>query len=354
MPIFLNSAIKLPYRTIKGAISMKIDKLFMLSIVISGLFAFSLNTVVAIDENEIITDPPNDVYLYDLEGIDLGEIEELKYITEHPDIEVKNIDIREVRYNRQDTSVTLRIRVEGEIENRGNLLNFEDPGADFFNINSVEYSVTLITTHGISTNEYSILYSNKTCQIIYPDFRTENLTDNDYYVENKNTLVITFDLDFENETYEYLEGKTTFMKWNFSIDQDYEDFDEFIVLLQDIAPNPPVEAIAFVTNLGVVGKTIDFNGSAWFGQPPFTYHWDFGDGSTSTQKNPTHIYKKSGEYEYNLTVTDNSGDSASYSDIIEITGNGGDEDSTPIIIFVGVIVIIAIIGIIAIVYIIRR
>jgi len=35
-----------------------------------------------------------------------------------------------------------------------------------------------------------------------------------------------------------------------------------------------------------------------------TYLWDFGDGETSTEPNPTHTYTSEGEYIVNLTVTD--------------------------------------------------
>ncbi|MBF90463.1 MAG: hypothetical protein CMP75_01710, partial [Flavobacteriales bacterium] len=35
-----------------------------------------------------------------------------------------------------------------------------------------------------------------------------------------------------------------------------------------------------------------------------TYFWDFGDGNTSTQENPFHIYQSPGDYEVTLTVTD--------------------------------------------------
>ncbi|GAA1197217.1 ThuA domain-containing protein [Streptomyces hebeiensis] len=35
-----------------------------------------------------------------------------------------------------------------------------------------------------------------------------------------------------------------------------------------------------------------------------SYQWDFGDGSTSTEANPTHTYKKNGTYSARLTVTD--------------------------------------------------
>lgn len=49
------------------------------------------------------------------------------------------------------------------------------------------------------------------------------------------------------------------------------------------------------------------------GTPPFTYYWTFGDGGTSTQANPTHVYNAYGSYPVKLTVTDGNGctDSAS-------------------------------------------
>lgn len=38
-----------------------------------------------------------------------------------------------------------------------------------------------------------------------------------------------------------------------------------------------------------------------------TYLWDFGDGGTSTDANPEHVYTANGEYAATLTVTDNTG-----------------------------------------------
>jgi len=38
-----------------------------------------------------------------------------------------------------------------------------------------------------------------------------------------------------------------------------------------------------------------------------TYLWDFGDGETSTEKDPVHTYAKKGEYTVTLTVTDEQG-----------------------------------------------
>jgi PKD repeat protein len=38
-----------------------------------------------------------------------------------------------------------------------------------------------------------------------------------------------------------------------------------------------------------------------------SYFWDFGDGSTSTEANPVHVYAAAGSYTAVLTVTDNYG-----------------------------------------------
>ncbi|MEE8419703.1 MAG: DUF4349 domain-containing protein [Dehalococcoidales bacterium] len=40
------------------------------------------------------------------------------------------------------------------------------------------------------------------------------------------------------------------------------------------------------------------------GFPPYSYQWDLGDGTTSTEGNPRHAYTKDGTYSVSLTVTD--------------------------------------------------
>jgi len=55
---------------------------------------------------------------------------------------------------------------------------------------------------------------------------------------------------------------------------------------------------------GSVGEVLQFTGSAANGTPPYAYHWDFGDGQTSEQQNPTHTYSDIGNYTVVLSVTD--------------------------------------------------
>lgn len=50
-------------------------------------------------------------------------------------------------------------------------------------------------------------------------------------------------------------------------------------------------------------------------EPVTSAYWDFGDGTTSTQENPTHVYSMPGEYEVSLTVTTASGSNTKESEI---------------------------------------
>ncbi len=59
-----------------------------------------------------------------------------------------------------------------------------------------------------------------------------------------------------------------------------------------------------------IGETIQFYGRAEHGYEPYSWHWDFGDGNSSTDQNPTHAYSEEGEYEVILTVTDDHGNIA--------------------------------------------
>ena len=53
--------------------------------------------------------------------------------------------------------------------------------------------------------------------------------------------------------------------------------------------------------------TTQFAGSASGGRLPYAYSWDFGDGGSSTEQNPSHTYTAAGTYTARLTVTDAKG-----------------------------------------------
>jgi len=58
---------------------------------------------------------------------------------------------------------------------------------------------------------------------------------------------------------------------------------------------------------GLTNQPVQFSAVVNSENPPYSFLWDFGDGSTSTEQNPSHIYAFSGEYPISLTVTDNTG-----------------------------------------------
>lgn len=55
------------------------------------------------------------------------------------------------------------------------------------------------------------------------------------------------------------------------------------------------------------------------GFSPYSYEWDFGDGTTSTSEAPTHAYKADGSYTVALTVTDDKGNTDTQTRIDYIT-----------------------------------
>jgi PKD repeat protein len=56
---------------------------------------------------------------------------------------------------------------------------------------------------------------------------------------------------------------------------------------------------------GSVPLPVNFTGSATGGTPPYTFDWDFGDGSQhDTTQNPSRTYTAVGNYQVTLTVTD--------------------------------------------------
>jgi PKD repeat protein len=54
-------------------------------------------------------------------------------------------------------------------------------------------------------------------------------------------------------------------------------------------------------------ETIIFTPEVIGGFEPYNFFWDFGDGRTSFERNPSHVYKDTGNYPVGLKVTDDKG-----------------------------------------------
>jgi len=266
---------------------MKIEKVLILAMAICCLLIISSINVAAAEKT--IIDSEDDV----MDAI-TGEI-----------IDYPNIDIKELTYDREGINVTLTMTVKGEIENLGDL---EEPtGLE----DIITYALTLTT----SFDTYLIYYVNNYCalQTSYDDL---NITD---FSIVGSTLEINFNINNTDETYESLAGESMYL----SIDLATEDY----IMATDAVPDYPLMVDAYAPNSAEEGLAVEFEGSPYFGQRPYEFHWDFGDESTSTEQNPTHIYDEPGKYEYTFTVTDSSDASESVTYEIEILE--GDTNDTP-------------------------
>ncbi|HVQ01426.1 MAG TPA: PKD domain-containing protein [Candidatus Thermoplasmatota archaeon] len=330
---------------------MKNTHKLIAAVLTSNLFLVAFMSVQAVDVS--ITDPTGDVATVDY---NTGES---TYVTTNPYININDIDITKLTYTKAGGFVTLTMEVKGGIENQGNIndLTGEGPSMNQSLISTIMYSMTFDTKlAGSIGGSYIVDYVNKTCQLTTDASGTPvNLTSKDFSVSG-NTFSVTIPLDNSDEMYGHLNGTTYFLRIN--INGSYSDLPSMYTLLSDVAPNQPLEiTYATAQSVGSVKESIQFNSSVtpFTGQPPFTYEWKFGDGTTSSQQNPTHAYTKAGTYEYNLTVIDQASSKAYYSGSIEIVSEGGGGGaSSPLLVFLAVIIVIAAIGIVVLVMIIRR
>ncbi|MFZ4814985.1 MAG: PKD domain-containing protein [Phototrophicaceae bacterium] len=85
-------------------------------------------------------------------------------------------------------------------------------------------------------------------------------------------------------------------------------------------PPPPALSAAFTTNptSGTAPLTVIFDSSASTGNVS-SFLWDFGDGSTSSEPNPTHEYLTASSYTATLTLSDIGGNISSAQQIIAVS-----------------------------------
>ncbi len=86
---------------------------------------------------------------------------------------------------------------------------------------------------------------------------------------------------------------------------------------------PPVVQLAATPLAGVVPLNVNFSSAGSFDPDgdTLTYAWTFGDGGTSTQPNPSHLYQVAGDYTAILTLDDGHGGQAQASVVISVGVN---------------------------------
>jgi PKD repeat protein len=100
-------------------------------------------------------------------------------------------------------------------------------------------------------------------------------------------------------------------------------FDWAYLTIEVTNPGSSLSGNAGGGGLGVysayVDEPITLQGSASGGTSPYSYDWDLGDGSTSTEQNPTHTYTTADVFTVSLTITDSTGESIVCTAIVEVS-----------------------------------
>lgn len=74
------------------------------------------------------------------------------------------------------------------------------------------------------------------------------------------------------------------------------------------------------TGIYCAGESIYFTDASGSGVAITNWHWDFGDGSTSTDQNPAHVFQAAGTYSVTLEITNQAGLKSATTTEIDIHG----------------------------------
>ncbi|MAZ56038.1 MAG: hypothetical protein CMP54_03490 [Flavobacteriales bacterium] len=125
---------------------------------------------------------------------------------------------------------------------------------------------------------------------------------NTSWQENENFII-------NNEDIFYLE-QDDFEQWEGLINITIVDQNGCSTSLEDILiqswNDPIADFIMSTDNTGLL-QTIEFTDSSLTDAPIVNWFWDFGDGNTTYEQNPNHLYNDAGQYNICLNIEDENG-----------------------------------------------
>jgi len=82
---------------------------------------------------------------------------------------------------------------------------------------------------------------------------------------------------------------------------------------------PPVASFTYFEDDGSNPYSIQFENNSADDGAIVAFHWDFGDGTTSDEIEPQHVYAAGGSYEVTLAVTDDQGNTDTFTVTVEVS-----------------------------------
>ena len=220
----------------------------------------------------------------------------------NPDCDIGRLSVYLDTYS-EKIIVTLTMNPAGNIINQHDLDSFSNPTTTG---RSTFYSIYLKT----NVFSYSIMYMNYTCILNY------GYDDISYEIYGSE-IIFTFNMTYPFETYE-LAAAACYDCHNTSID-GYNVYADYV-------PNQATIGVYITSvNEGFINEKFSFSAGVqdFFNQskPPYTFHWDYGDGYSETFINnefTNHTYTEPGVYMVRLTFNDSENNYAYYEKLIDI------------------------------------
>lgn len=310
-------------------------KFKIITMTLGLMLLFTLGSVASSEDvNVTINDPKADVmdFYKALQGIySGGDYNE-------------DIDIKTISYEKSEGSTKLSFDLEvfGKILDSGDVsaltgemdpdMEETDPLSMISKLKDpiVYYAISFQSSEEI----YTFNYINTNCSVTIAE---ETIWDLDYEINN-GVLSSSFNLKNEDETIENITVETTYMKIDIDLSSlsdpsNAENIDESSMInwYSDSYPNMEGFFASFYTEPTnpQPDEETEITASIYGGTEPYSYKWDFGDGSESTgwldDPGTTHIFEEKGTYTVNLTVEDNEGN-LSYAELPVFVGTENLDD----------------------------
>ena len=104
--------------------------------------------------------------------------------------------------------------------------------------------------------------------------------------------------------------------------QDFYDIDSITVDVKENLKTSDAPSVTFEystkTGCQIAGTEFTFTASQQGYEPPFTYSWNFGDGTSATGETAYYIYSTPGTYDVTLTLKDANGMNGTCTGSVEV------------------------------------